>query len=77
LQERWTKSLKGGEHESDLGPHGMRPAFPFPQVTTGDLNIAIVGQLPPTKFALSDAFEASATKTVGSEAAFRCGFLWK
>jgi hypothetical protein len=55
----------------------MRPAFPFPQVTTGNLNIAIVGQLPPTKFALSDEFEPGAMKMVGFEAAFRRGFLWK
>jgi hypothetical protein len=55
----------------------MRPTFPFPQVTTGDLNIAIVGQLPPTKFVLSDEFEPSAMKMVGFEAAFGRGFLWK
>jgi hypothetical protein len=52
----------------------MRPAFPFPQVTTGDLNIAIVGQLPPTKFAVSDEFEPGAMKMVAFEAAFRRGF---
>jgi hypothetical protein len=35
----------------------MGPDFPFPQVTTGDFDIAVVGQLPPSKFALSDEFE--------------------
>ena len=70
--------VPGGSH---VGPvktdraGQMRPAFPFPEVTTGDLNIAIVGQLPPTKFALRDQFEPSAMKMVGFEAAFRRGFL--
>jgi hypothetical protein len=55
----------------------MRPAFPFPQIATGDFDIAIIGQLPPTKFALSDEFEPGAMKMAGFEAPFRRGGLWK
>jgi hypothetical protein len=55
----------------------MRPAFPFPQIATGDLDIAVVGQLPPPKFPLRDEFEPGSVKVVRFEAAFRRGGLWK
>jgi hypothetical protein len=32
----------------------MRPAFPFPQIATGDLDIAVVGQLPTANLPLGD-----------------------
>jgi hypothetical protein len=44
---------------------------------TGDLDIAIVGQLPPPKFALSDEFKPGPVKVEGFQAAFRCGGLRK
>jgi hypothetical protein len=49
----------------------MRPDFPFPQIATGDLDIAVVGQLPPPKFPLGDQFEPGPVKVVGFEAALR------
>jgi len=55
----------------------MRPDFPFPQIATGDLDIAVVGQQPPPKFALGDEVEPGPMKMVGFEAAFRRGGLWK
>jgi hypothetical protein len=35
----------------------MRPDFSFAQIATGDRDIAIIGQLPPPKFALGEEFE--------------------
>jgi hypothetical protein len=35
----------------------MRPAFPFPQIATGDLDIAVIGQLPTANLPLGDQFE--------------------
>jgi hypothetical protein len=55
----------------------MRRNFPFAQIATGDLDIAIIGQLPPPKFALGEEFEPGPVKVVGFEAAFRRGGLWK
>jgi hypothetical protein len=49
----------------------MRPDFALPQIATGDLDIAVVGQLPLPKFPLSDKFEPGAVKMAGFEAAFR------
>jgi hypothetical protein len=46
------------------------PAFPFPQIAPGDLDIAVLGQLPPPKFALSDEFKPGSVEMVGFEAAF-------
>jgi hypothetical protein len=45
-------------------------AFSFPQIATGDLNIAVVGQLPPPNLPLSDEFEPRPVKMVDFEAAF-------
>jgi hypothetical protein len=54
-----------------------RGDFPFSKIATGDLDIAVVGQLPPPKFALSDQFEPGSVEMVGFEAAFRRWGLWK
>jgi hypothetical protein len=55
----------------------MRPDLPFPQIATGDLDVAVVGQLPPPNLPLSYEFEPSPVKMVGFEAAFRHRGLWK
>jgi hypothetical protein len=55
----------------------MRPPFSFPQIATGDLNIAVVGQLPSTNLPFGDQFEPRPVKVVRFEAAFRCRSLWK
>jgi hypothetical protein len=55
----------------------MRLDFPFPQITARDLDIAVVGQLPPPKFPLGDEFEPGSVKMVGFEAPFGRGSLWK
>jgi hypothetical protein len=48
---------------------------PPPEIATGDLDIAVVGQLSPPKFALGDQFEPGATQVVGFKAPFGCGPL--
>jgi hypothetical protein len=55
----------------------MRPDLPFPQIATGDLDVAVVGQLPPPNVPFSDEFEPSPVKVIGFEAAFRRGRLTK
>ena len=55
----------------------MRPALSFPQIATGDLNIAVVGQLPSTNLPFGDQFEPRPVKVVRFEAAFRRRSLWK
>jgi hypothetical protein len=55
----------------------MLPAFPFTQIATGDLDIAVVGQLAATKFPLGDEFEPGPMKMVDFEAAFGRRGLWK
>ena len=50
--------------------------FPFPQITTSDLDIPIIGQLPAAKFPLSDEFEPSPVKVKCFEAAFRREGFW-
>jgi hypothetical protein len=50
----------------------MCPDFPFPQVMTGDLDIAAVGQLPPSKLALGDEFEPGSMKMVGFQTPLGC-----
>src|SRR5438105_3373820 len=49
----------------------------LPQIATGDLDIAIVGQLSPPNLPLGDQFEPGPVKMVGFEAAFRRRCLWK
>src|SRR5947209_17483855 len=48
-----------------------RLEFPFPQIATGDLDVAVLGQLPPPNLPLSYEFEPSPVKVVGFDAAFR------
>jgi hypothetical protein len=55
----------------------FRPVFPVPQITTGDLDIAVVGQLPSTNLPFGDQFEPRPVKVVRFEAAFRRRSLWK
>jgi hypothetical protein len=55
----------------------MRPALSFPQIATGDLDIAVVGQLPSTDLPFGDQFEPRPVKVVRFEAAFRRRSLWK
>jgi hypothetical protein len=55
----------------------VRPVFPVPQITTGDLDIAVVGQPPSTNLPFGDQFETRPVKVVRFEAAFRRRSLWK
>jgi hypothetical protein len=48
-----------------------RLEFPFPQIATGDLYVAVIDQLPPPNLPLSDQFQPGAVQMVGFEAAFR------
>jgi hypothetical protein len=50
----------------------MCPDFPFPQVTTGDLDITVVGQLAATKLPLGDEFEPGPVKVVGFQTPLGC-----
>jgi hypothetical protein len=59
----------GDVHRAD----GMRPDFPLPQIMTGDLDIAVVGQLPPPQFAFGDQFERGPVQVVGFQEARDCG----
>jgi hypothetical protein len=54
-----------------------RPDFPFPQIATGDFDIAVVGQLPAANLPLGDEFEPGPVQVVGFEAAFLRGGFWK
>src|SRR5436309_12661106 len=55
----------------------VRLDSPVPQIATGDLDIAVVGQLPSTNLPLGDQFEPRPVKVVRFEAAFRRRSLWK
>src|SRR5436309_14358256 len=55
----------------------VRLDSPVPQIATGDLDIAVVGQLPSTNLLLGDQFEPRPVKVVRFEAAFRRRTLWK
>jgi hypothetical protein len=54
-----------------------RLEFTFPQITTGDLDIPIIGQLPAANFPLSDEFEPRPVNVVAFDAPFWRGGLWK
>jgi len=45
-----------------------RPVFSFPKIATGDLDIAIIGQLPVANLPLGDQFKPGPVKVVGFEA---------
>ncbi|MGC1890740.1 MAG: hypothetical protein WA709_32455 [Stellaceae bacterium] len=49
----------------------MRLDRPFPQIATGDFDIALVGQLPAANLPFRDEFEPGPVEMVGFEAAFR------
>ena len=49
--------------------------FPFPQITTGDLDIAVVGQLLTTNLPLSDEFSPGTVNMAGFHLSFRCRSL--
>ena len=51
--------------------------LPLPHIATSDLDVAIVGQLPPSNLPLCDEFEAGPVKVVGFEASFGRGGLRK
>ena len=53
-----------------------RPEFPFPQIATGDFDIAVVGQLPAANLPLGNEFEPGPVKMVGFEAALRREGFW-
>jgi len=55
----------------------MRPDFPFPQIAPGDLDIAVVGQLPSPNLLLSDPFDPGSMEMVGFEASFGRRGVWK
>jgi hypothetical protein len=38
--------------------------LPLPQVAASDLDIAVIGQLPPPKLALGDQFEPGSVKMI-------------
>jgi hypothetical protein len=47
--------------------------FPFPQIATGDLDIAVVRQLRAANLPLRDEFEPGAVQVIAFKAAFRRG----
>jgi hypothetical protein len=51
--------------------------LPFAQIASGNLAVAIVGQLEATHLSLGDEFEASSMKVVHFETALRGWGLWK
>jgi hypothetical protein len=55
----------------------VRLDFPIPQIATGDLDIAVVSQLPSTNLPFGNQFEPRPVKVVRFEAAFRRRSLWK
>jgi hypothetical protein len=44
--------------------------IPLPQITTCDLDISIVGQLPPADLALHNEFEPGPVEVVGFDTPF-------
>jgi hypothetical protein len=48
-----------------------RSDLALPQISAGDLDVAVVSQLAATKLSLGDEFEPRSVKMVGFEAAFR------
>jgi hypothetical protein len=51
-------------------PWVASPDFPFSQIATGDLDVAIIGQLPAPNLAFRNHFEPRPMEVVGFEAAF-------
>jgi hypothetical protein len=46
--------------------------LPLAQISTGDLNVGVLGQLPAAHLALGDQFEAGPMQIVGFQATLRC-----
>jgi hypothetical protein len=66
----------------ESGPTITNPArcrcdIPFPQISTRNLDVPIVGQLPAANLPLGDEFEPGPVKMIGFEASFRRGGLWE
>jgi hypothetical protein len=55
----------------------IRLPSPVSQIATGDLDIAVVGQLPSTNLPFGDQLEPRPVKVVSFEAAFRRRSLWR
>jgi hypothetical protein len=53
----------------------MRLDFPFPEVATGDFDIAVVGQLPAANLPFGNQFEPGSVEVVSFEAPFGRGGL--
>jgi hypothetical protein len=51
--------------------------LPIPKIATGDLDIAVVGQLPSTDLPFGGQFEPRPVKVIRFEAAFWRRSLWK
>ena len=71
-----TRSKRGSPSSSN--PPITDPAFcpcsgPLPQIASGDLDIAIVSQLPTPDLPLHDEFKPSSMEVIGFDAPFRCG----
>lgn len=49
--------------------------FALTEITAGNLDIAVVGQLPVTNLTLCDKFEPGPIQVIGFEAPFRCRSL--
>jgi hypothetical protein len=49
----------------------MRSDLALPQISAGDLDIAVVSQLAATDLPLGDEFEPGPVEMIGFEAAFR------
>jgi len=62
-----------GDNQSDV----LLVGCSLPHIATSDLDVAIVGQLPPSNLPLCDEFEPGAVKVVGFEASFGRRGLWK
>jgi hypothetical protein len=57
---------------------GVLPSgLPLPQIASCNLDVAVIGQLPPPKFALSDQSEPGPVEVVSFETASGCGCLRK
>ena len=52
-----------------MGEAGEPWLLPLAQVPPADLDIPVLGQLPPAQLPLGDAFEAGALEVVGFDAA--------
>jgi hypothetical protein len=67
--------LLGSPREGPTGPvrRGMHRClgFPFAQVATGNLDIAVIGQLPTTDFPFGDEFKPGPVKVVRFKAPLR------